>query len=141
MTPNPQRGGGLFTEGRSRRETGADSSDLYTQQKTPRVTERSFTSLARLFPEYEGPCTAGHVCLPPGRVISLGGTTNTCNSKIGRIMAGRGQMGGKQANILRLRPSRRTRPPEVTRLVWVGVGKSMFQVVKSENPCFRGLTD
>ena len=81
MTPNPHRGGrfiyrgeivndteptqrgrGLFTEGRSRREIGAVFYNRYTQQKTPRVKERSFTSLARLFPEYEDPYIVGHVC-------------------------------------------------------------------------------
>ena len=61
-TEPTQRGRGLFTEGRSRRESGAVFYNLYTQQKTPRVKERSFTSLARLFPEYEDPYTAGHVC-------------------------------------------------------------------------------
>ena len=61
-TEPTQRGRGLFTEGRSRRESGAVFYNLYTQQKTPRVKERSFTSLARLFPEYEDPYIVGHVC-------------------------------------------------------------------------------
>ena len=61
-TEPTQRGRGLFTEGRSRRESGAIFYNLYTQQKTPRVKERSFTSLARLFPEYEDPYIVGHVC-------------------------------------------------------------------------------
>ena len=61
-TEPTQRGRGLFTEGRSRRESGAVFYNLYTQQKTPRVKERSFTSLARLFPEYEDPYIVGQVC-------------------------------------------------------------------------------
>ena len=58
-TEPTQRGRGLFTEGRSRRESGAVFYNLYTQHDISRVC---FTSLARRPPEHENSYTVGHVC-------------------------------------------------------------------------------
>ena len=56
MTPNPHRGGEVYLQRGDRAERVAlFFYNLYTQQKTPRVKERSF-------PEHENPYTVGHVC-------------------------------------------------------------------------------
>jgi len=66
MTPNPHRGG-LFTEGRSRKQTAAEVpiipvlSNQHSYQTTSECTA-SFPRLDRFPPEQENSYTAGHVC-------------------------------------------------------------------------------
>jgi len=52
MTPSPHRGGFVY-RGEIALGVGVDSTTFTLNKKTPRVKERSFTSLARLSPEYE----------------------------------------------------------------------------------------
>ena len=51
----PTQRGGFIYRGEIAQGVWRCFYNLYTQQKTPRVTDRSFTSLARLFPEHENP--------------------------------------------------------------------------------------
>jgi len=63
-TEPTQTGRGLFTEGRSRRESGAVFYNLYTLQKTPRVTDRTGASRASHDCSLSTRIlyTVGHVC-------------------------------------------------------------------------------